>query len=403
MRASVFSCIIVAASLSETNALRQLGGGSHPAKVAGIVAVHPPTFKYFIQFIRKWEGCPEGREAMDLMPVFSSEVDHEEFNRKLKKTNHGHFNLDGNVFTPLIAQSLPEGAKPGSWKKFEGLAQVLSHMDGYEFALIFDAEIRLNTCKGFSTLLEKLRNKQSAGIWYGDRTGNLTSVNGSVVHNPDGSVIEHAALALGKPGSMQKLAQQTNDFQVYTWWNDLPYVHIATAQRMFQSWADYLKTADPSAHLQRKSASCEQCHVLTSMIPHMQLPDSHNQRNIPATSVAGSMGAGHGEAMEIAGRAFEHLVYQLYTVAEGTFHIKDLTNVMHDRTPSSLLERFWEFLPEEDRKTVIETIHPLWLPVQTKKEKIKGSSDKYDYHMDGEFPSVLIIFHLDRDVDLYLR
>jgi len=395
MRASVFSCIIAAASLIETNALRQRGGGSHQAKVAGIVAVHQPKFKFFTKFMREWEACPEGRKAMDLMPVFSSEEDHEEFKRKLKR-QYDDFNFDDNVFTPLIAQSLPQGAKPGSWKKFDGLAQVLSYMDGYEFALIFDAEIRLNTCKGFSTLLEKLRNKQSAGIWYGDRTGNLTSVNGSVVHNPDGPVIEHAALALGKPGSMQKLAQQTNDFQVFTWWNDLPYVHIATAQRMFQSWADYLQTADPSAHSQRKSASCEQCHVLTSMIPHMQLPDSHNQRNIPATSVAGSMGAGHGEAMEIAGRAFEHLVYQLYTVAEGAFHIKDLTNVMHDRTGGSLLERFWYSLPEEDRKTVIETIHPLWLPCIRKTDNIPEGSDKYDYHMDKEFPSVLMNFHLDR-------
>jgi len=395
MRASVFSCIIVAASLSETNALRQLGGGSHQAKVAGIVAVHQPTFKFFTKFMREWEACPEGREAMDLMPVFSSEEDHEEFKRKLKR-QYDDFKFDDNVFTPLIAQSLPQGAKPGAWKKFDGLAQVLSHMDGYEFALIFDAEIRLNTCKGFSTLLDKLRKKHSAGTWYGDRTGNLTSVNGSVVNNPDGPVIEHAALALGMPGSMQKLAQQTNDFQVFTWWNDLPYVHIATAQRMFQSWADYLKTADPSAHSQRKSAACEQCHVLTSMIPHMQLPDSHNQRNIPATSVAGSMGAGHGEAMEIAGRAFEHLVYQLYTVAEGAFHIKDLTSVMHDRTGGSLLERFWYSLPEEDRKTVIETIHPLWLPCGRKTDNIPEGSGKYDYHMDGEFPSVLMNFHLDR-------
>jgi len=332
---------------------------------------------------------------MDLMPVFSSEEDHEEFKRKLKR-QYDDFNFDDNVFTPLIAQSLPQGAKPGAWKKFDGLAQVLSHMDGYEFALIFDAEIRLNTCKGFSTLLDKLRKKHSAGTWYGDRTGNLTSVNGSVVNNPDGPVIEHAALALGKPGSMQKLAQQTNGFQVFTWWNDLPYVHIATAQRMFQSWADYLKTANPSAHSQRKSASCEQCHVLANMIPHMQLPDSSNQRNIPATSVAGSMGAGHGEAMEIAGRAFEHLVYQLYTVAEGAFHIKDLTSVMHDRTGGSLLERFWYSLPEEDRKTVIETIHPLWLPCRRKTDKAPEGSDKYDYHMDRDFPSVLMNFHLDR-------
>mmetsp|Transcript_78412 Transcript_78412/g.210457 ORF Transcript_78412/g.210457 Transcript_78412/m.210457 type:complete len:186 (+) Transcript_78412:16-573(+) len=137
MRASVILYSIAASSLIEANALRQRTGGSHAAKIAGIVPTHKTTFKFFKQFARDWEACPEGREAMDLMPVFSTEEDHEQFNMKLK-TQFPDFKFDDHVFTPLIAQRLPKGAKPGAWKKFEGLAQVLSNMDGYEFALMFD-------------------------------------------------------------------------------------------------------------------------------------------------------------------------------------------------------------------------------------------------------------------------
>mmetsp|Transcript_78412 Transcript_78412/g.210456 ORF Transcript_78412/g.210456 Transcript_78412/m.210456 type:complete len:213 (+) Transcript_78412:549-1187(+) len=209
--------------------------------------------------------------------------------------------------------------------------------------------------------------------------------------------MERAAQALGLPGAMQRLAQATNNFQVYTWWNELPFVHIATAQRMFQSWANYLKTADSSlTRSQRKSSSCQHCDVLTSMIPHMQFPTSSIQRDISATSVSGSMGAGHGEAMETAGRAFEHIVYQLYTVSEGSYRVKDLTSSIHNKDKLSLLERFW-CMGEEDRKTVINTIHPLWLPFAWKNDTTLEGKKTYDYHEDREFPSVLLNFHLDRN------
>jgi len=400
MRAFNFIYSLVAASFIETYALRQRGGSSHSATVAGIVAVHPPTFRYFTKFMRQWEQCPEGRETMDLMPVFSTEEDHDKFKRQLKH-KYSDFNFDDHVFTPLISQSVPSGAKLGAWKKLDGLAQVLSHMDGYEFALIFDAEVRLNTCEGFAHLLDNLRKKHVAGIWYGDRT--VWGRHGMVVNSDDGPVVQNAACSLappinghrhsawnnctGNPSVMHKIAQATHGFQIYTWWNELPYVHIDTAQRMFQSWAEFLKITDPSFDKMRTSVSCEQCHVLTNMIPHMQVPISPNQRNIPATSVTGNMGVGHGEIMEIAGRAFEHLMYQLYTVVEGSFHIQDLTSAMRNHRGSSVLERFW-YLPEEDRKTVLETIHPLWLPCEVR--------TKANPHPGRHFPSVLLNFHVDR-------
>jgi hypothetical protein len=401
MRAPIFICSLLALAILENHALRQRGGGSQPAKVAGVVAAHPISYKYFVRFLREWEQCPQGREAMDLMPVFSNEEDYNELKRQL---NILDTNFDYHSFTPLFAQSLPSGAKPAAWKKLDGLAQVLSQTDGYEFALLLDAELRLNSCIGFAKLLANLRNKQSAGIWYGDTTSNIT--NGF----PDANskfFVRDAACAVeppikvnrnsapsrlvngsctGNPSVMSHIAKVTNDFKVFTWWTDLPYVHIDTAQRMFQSWTKYLNSTDLDYGKQRPS-SCEQCRALTYMIPRMQFPGFSGQRNIPATSVSENMGSGRGETMELAGKAFEHLIYQFYTVAEGSFHIKDLTGALRSHDGFSAVERFWQ-LPEEDRKTVIETIHPLWLPCR--------GSDKYDYHMDRDSPSVLLNFHMDR-------
>jgi hypothetical protein len=413
MRAPIFICSLLALAILENHALRQRGGGSQPAKVAGVVAAHPISYKYFVRFLREWEQCPQGREAMDLMPVFSNEEDYNELKRQL---NILDTNFDYHSFTPLFAQSLPSGAKPAAWKKLDGLAQVLSRMDGYEFALLLDAEIHLHSCAGFEKLLANLRNKQSAGIWYGDTTPTMWNTtkfkyfvrDAACAVAPPVKVNRNSTPSrlvkpkcsdtscpdwftttpcTGHPSIMPHIAKVTNDFKVFTWWNDLPYVHIDTAQRMFQSWTEELKSTDLSFGRQRPS-NCEQCRALAYMIPRMQLPGSSDQRNIPATSVTENMGKGHGETMEIAGKGFEHLIYQFYTVAEGSFQIKDLTGALRHHEGFAALERFW-ILPEEDRTTIIETIHPLWLPCR--------SSDKYDYHMGRDSPSVLLNFHMDRE------
>ncbi|CAK0858131.1 unnamed protein product [Prorocentrum cordatum] len=114
MRASVILYSIAASSLIEANALRQRAGGSHAAKIAGIVPTHKTTFKFFKQFARDWEACPEGREAMDLMPVFSTEEDHEQFNMKLK-TQFPDFKFDDPVACGKSRQrDCPASSKPAS-------------------------------------------------------------------------------------------------------------------------------------------------------------------------------------------------------------------------------------------------------------------------------------------------
>merc|ERR1719375_716630 len=97
--------------------------------------------------------------------IFSNQQDADEFVRELQVQK-----IDKDIFAPLVMQSLPRNAKPGAWKKMDGLAQVLDNMPGYEFALMLDAELRLNDCVGFTKLLTNLRKKHEKKIWYGDST-----------------------------------------------------------------------------------------------------------------------------------------------------------------------------------------------------------------------------------------
>jgi len=53
---------------------------NHP-KVAAIVAIHPPIFFWAASFMAEYERCREAREAMDVMLVFSDQIDATEFTK----------------------------------------------------------------------------------------------------------------------------------------------------------------------------------------------------------------------------------------------------------------------------------------------------------------------------------
>merc|ERR1719428_1437115 len=103
MQIVLFSCLCVSA-VSLKLATISLAATDEP-RVAGIVAIHPPKFDMFYDFMRDWASCPEGREAMELMPIFSSQSDADAFVRGLQVRE-----INTDIFTPLVAQSLPEGA-----------------------------------------------------------------------------------------------------------------------------------------------------------------------------------------------------------------------------------------------------------------------------------------------------
>jgi hypothetical protein len=269
----------------------------------------------------------------------------------------------------------------------EGLAQVLDDMPGYEFALMLDAEIRLNDCSGFTKLLGSLREKHSKKIWYGDRATPLPHMHfAACAIFPTSGSEDHVEQDLyrrdcGHQEVMQKLAQETRNFEVYTWWNDLPYVHIESAHRMFQHWHQ-----KATRFITSNDAACKfHCATLNywqRALGALDNPQKLSQSGGPATNTTSMMGNGHGETMEIAGKGFEHLIYQLYMVGAEGFHIKDLTEELENHGGYSLGERFWD-LPEVDRNHVIKTIRPLWLP-------------GHIFHPIFPEEPILLTFHMDR-------
>jgi len=354
---------------------------SNHAKVAAIVAIHPPKFHIAASFMAGYERCREAREAMDVMLVFSDQNDATEFTKELQ-----HHDVDTNIFFPLIAQSFPGGANPASWKKLEGLAQVLDDMPGYEFALMLDAELRLNDCAGFTQLLASLREKHLQGIWYGDRADPLPHMHFAAcaifptIRSEEDIEPDPYRHDCGHPGVMQQLAEETHNFEVYTWWNDLPYVHIESAHRMFQHWhhksSRIVNSTDAACKFHCATLNYWQ-HALGAPDVAAKLPKSGG----PATDTTGMMGEGHGETMEIAGKGFEHLIYQLYMVGAEGFHIMDLTEELEYHHGYSIGERFWD-LPEVDRRHVLETIRPLWLPGHMFHPIFPKAPILLTYHMD---------------------
>merc|ERR1719454_2586839 len=111
-----------------------------------------------------WNKCSTGRSVVDFMPIFSDRKDEAAFHQRWLEMGA----TSDKPWMSLVAQPLPDGANPGSWKKLEGLAQVLQYHNGnYEFALMLDAEISLGNCSAFAGLLSSLKQKHETKIWYG--------------------------------------------------------------------------------------------------------------------------------------------------------------------------------------------------------------------------------------------
>lgn len=333
------------------------------SKVAAIVAVHPPKFHFFLDFMKHWENCKEGQTVMDLMPIFNNQSDADAFVTALRKQGSSV-----NLHIPLLTQEMPEGARIAAWKKFDGLAQVLTNFNhkGYEFALMLDAELGFNRCSKIKNLLQFLREKQAKKIWYGSHghheysvaTGNTCCAfvrrSACALYSDDKEPYEFEATKKGydhvkckHPDIMAKLAKETDNFKLWTHWTDAPYVHIETARRMFQHWEKAV--------------------------------DNGNRTHLSPMDISASMGVGHGDEMLFAGIGYEHIIYQLYTVAYEGFHMEDLSNTL--KAQVNLGENFWKF-SEEDQQKILDITQPLWLPCH------KGSESANEH--------VMFAYHFDR-------
>jgi len=348
-------------------------------RVAFLVPVHPPHFDFLIDFAHQLHGCPEAKAAIDLMPVFSSEDHAAEFKSKF----HGKYAQHNQNWDPIIVET-PSGAYPESWKKLGGLAHLVDNPSDHEFALMLDAEIRILNCKAFSDLSAQLHEKSANKVWFGDEHTEYEDDDNNDDHHDDyvdfNQYMLHASQAITSDLSL--LEKQTDQFRVYTWWNDVPHVKLDIASRMFGHWHDRLSKAEgASSFLQnRYTNGTWQASGASSVLDHL----IRIQNPLSASELAKKFGHSTSDPqLRLAGTAFEHLMYQMYTVQNEGFTIQDVTSKLnYHGGGDSMGEQFCN-LGEEDKRTFINEVHPLWLT---------GACVDKDLA-----PEAVLQFHLDRE------
>lgn len=324
---------------------------------------------------------------MDVMPIFSSEQDAAQFEQMWRQKQGGSIEIP---WVKVVVEKMPKGADPKSWKKLYGVAHVLEEFgsSGYEFALMMDAEIGINSCDGFASMPGRLRAKHDAKVWFGDRTKNpgdpdmqshikwaacclAPHVGSNLIRADKGE------LPCGDPAVMSKIEAATDHFQVYTWWNEVPYVHLATARRMFNSWAALLGNqnffaAVPNGALFPKD-------MLAHYVRAHHVSNEADPSPVQVSEHMGEQGA--SDTLQRAGGAFEHLIYQMYTVAFEGFQIRDVTGSYHNHLGCSLNERFWE-LDDSDKRIFLSQVQPMWLPGNTTGWSSPGGPILLQFHLD---------------------
>mmetsp|Transcript_93752 Transcript_93752/g.248887 ORF Transcript_93752/g.248887 Transcript_93752/m.248887 type:complete len:157 (-) Transcript_93752:33-503(-) len=138
---------------------------------------------------------------------------------------------------------------------------------------------------------------------------------------------------------------------------------METARRMFRSWAVTLGKS-------------------TTMV---EAARSHLSPLPTPSEVSASMGVkqNESESMAIAGSAFEHLIYQFYTVVYEGFAIRDLFPDRYAGAGPGGIGQLFCHLGEEDKRVALETVRPLWLPAGCSCQTTPSGPP-------------LLLFHLDR-------
>lgn len=345
-------------------------------KVAAVVSVHPPKYPDLLAFLQGWQHCSSGLRVMDLMPIFTTQEDLDQFLGDMHSRN-----IDSNVVFPFIAHEKPNGAKYETWKKLDGLAQVLTQYatNPYRFVLMMDAEIGLNHCEEFGTLVDRLEEKQWKKVWYGDEASTRSK---ATIHE----YIQFATTALSRQSNFsveEKIRAATRDYKVFTWWTDLPFVEFYTGQRMFEHFGKELL----GAQFLQLSRSASYASVLERLTDHVD--SVWNAAGVNLTNVSVMMGGdGHNGMGTKMGSSFEHLLFQLYTVGYEGWTIMNLANSWSTGCPhsgkQSVNEDFWK-MNGTDMQIFLNTVRPLWLPYLCD----TGSAELVD------FP-ILLRYHTDR-------
>lgn len=310
------------------------------------------------------------------MPIFTNRGHLDQFVRGMEQRG-----IPPHIVFPLVADEKPKFAKYESWKKLDGLGQVLAQFvkDPYNFVLMLDAELGLGNCNDFGRIVDRLREKQKQKIWYGDEPSKTSSAG--AIRN----YIHVAAEALTRhrdPMVLRSITDATRNYKVFTWWTDLPFVEFRTGHRMFQHLGKELI----GTHLLQLPMSGGYSRVVEHLTNHVA--SLSDELGVNLTNVAESMGGDKGGMGTKLGGCFEHLLFQLYTVAYEGWRIEDLVNSWSTGRPhngkQSANEDFWK-LDVTDKETFLNTVRPLWLPYLCDTENVEPTDSP-----------ILLRYHTDR-------
>lgn len=368
-RCGLLPLLLLATSIDSSAATKLSRGDGSDSPIAAVIAVHPPQFSLLLTFMEQFKACEAARAAMDVMPVFSSTEDENAFLEQWRDRNQ-----TTPVWTPITMQSgfgPRQAAK--SWKKLYGVARVLdSQSNHYSFAFMMDADIEIANCGGFASLASRLSAKLSAKKWFGDNAG--------VPYHAKG-----AANAVARNAQeLQQLQTANKDFNVFTWWNDVPWVEMTSAGAMFDEWGKMTGQL-PVFSAQESVAT----HATTSATQKLELMiDRVFAAGDPSKHVEVANHLGHGpKQVAMAGEQFEHIMYQEYMVLHKGFVIEDLSSLFaKGGGGNSIAERFCG-LSSSEKAAYQEHVQPLW-----------------SVNCKGDVPSdVLFWFHTDRKLSELMR
>jgi len=283
---------------------------------------------------------------MDLTLLFTNTEDANSFTEQWNAKGQG-----AAPWKSIITQAFPPHARQSCWKKVDGVAQVIQKFPGdYDFALMMDAEIGIHSCSGFKNLYTRLQAKHDKKTWYGDSHDKKPSIGAHV--NDAACVWGAGAGCSTDPEATSLLQAETKNYKLYSWWLDMPYVHIETARRMYDKLGTLLPT--------------------------------HNNTTPTPMYVSSQFGEDSHPQIQRAGGAFEHMIYQFYTVAHEGFHIVDLVDHISCGKcayPRGMGENFWN-LDKSTQDYYLQTVEPLWLPGKHTGVSTAGGPVLMQYHLD---------------------
>jgi len=315
-------------------------------KTAIIIPVHPPKFPFLLDFYSGLNGCRTAANEVSYFFVFSSAADKINFWRKAKtKVLSNRPSETDIIIISLVAPEWTQTASSISQfstiavaKKFWAMAWLLDQHINAKYIIALDAETALTSCDVWqkSSLFQALQMKYEKHSWIASRKKNCPITMEIIIAS--------AATTTRDSSEIQTLYKKTKDWNLYPWWNDLPWYEVVSLSQMFESWNDERSLSIP----EEKSSTFYQ-----------NIVEKYN----PARNHY----------------SFEHIVYQHYMVLHHDFIFIEKEDI-NSSCDGSLLEDGFS----------TTTIHkldwsPLWMPLQIKK-----------IYKPKDGPEPFFIFHTDR-------